>query len=83
MYRGEPWVISRVRTSHIFFPVSIESAASPPRFPKRPNSSPMKSRFFLGASAGDDPTQSALEYAQCLAPLFASSAYTLPLYAPK
>ena len=55
----------------------------PPRFLMSPNSRPTKTSPRSGAAAGEEPIQSASSDVHFFVPLFASSAYNAPSYAPK
>src|SRR3989344_9591279 len=82
-YAGEACTSAAVVPSHFFLPVSISSATIAPRLFQSPNSSPTKTSPKSTAAAGDEPTQSASMNRQRSSPVAASSAYTLPSYAPK
>ena len=63
--------------------LSILSAAMLPRFPSTANSNPINSRPSSGASAGDEPTQSAPVNRHTSAPVCGVEAINVPVIAAK
>src|SRR3989344_7785960 len=82
-YTGDECVYSDMIKSHFFSPVSRSRATIPPRFLQSPNSRPINTRPRSGATAGEEPTQSASIKIHFTFPAFLSKAETFPSYEPK